>query len=107
MENDNNSKVLEIPDKRFTVVEFPAKIKDKKESVDKALKMIDSGASVEKIVSGDLKYLELRFRPEDKQSHPTFGNSFKTSNLVLKVVKSNGKIKYEILGVVSNTIRKF
>jgi hypothetical protein len=108
MENENELKVLEIPDKKFTIVEFPAKFKNKNEneSVQKALKMINSGKSVEKVASGDEKYLELRFRPEDKQCHPTFGNAYKTSNLVLKVTKSNGKKKYEILGVVSNTIRK-
>eukprot|EP01080_Neovahlkampfia_damariscottae_P012188 gene12188-5775_t len=100
-EEDSFVPTLEIPENRITLVEFPGRVKN----VDKAMKMIGSASSVEKIVTGESKYLELRYRPEDSSCHPLFGDNFQTNNLVIKVKKTKGKLNYEILGVANNTIR--
>ena len=101
-EEEKFAPTLEIPETRLTLVEFPGNVKN----IDKALDMIGSPSSVQKIVSDETKYLELRYRPEDPDCHPLFGDKYQTSDLVVKVTKKKGKLNYEILGIANNTISK-
>jgi general transcription factor 3C polypeptide 5 (transcription factor C subunit 1) len=99
----------ELSQTTFTCVQFPCIVKN---DPTKALRMIGGESSVKKVSNGESKFLELRFRPGDPMSHPTYGDHTPTNNLLLRVRRMRDpqtrKFKIEsanIVGKVDHTIQ--
>ena len=92
-------------------IEYPGYVED----VNKMLQTIGGEEAVTQTNDGNPTRLELCYRPEDPYCHPMCGDSFPTSNLLLRVKKKRKKggtakkeeVKYEqeILGIVDTTFR--
>ncbi|XP_022911689.1 general transcription factor 3C polypeptide 5 [Onthophagus taurus] len=73
------------------------------ENVDKMLDTLGGLTEIENVVGERNRYLELRFRPEDKFCKPALSETDKKPGILVKVTKKeiNGKVdyNYEVLGV--------
>lgn len=116
----SSSHAIEVPfnqSRKFILVEYPGIVKDK----DKMLATLGGENAVSKTHADPSRRLELRFRPEDVFCKPTCADRFRTTNLLMRVVRKRVKQKQaaecstdakmefslhaEILGVVDTTYR--
>jgi general transcription factor 3C polypeptide 5 (transcription factor C subunit 1) len=98
-----------LPQRSFTCVQVPVIVK---KDPQRALTMLGGEDAVQDVIEGSKKYLEFKFRPEDKLSHGTHGDNTATNNLLLRVrrVRDTETRKFkiqdtELIGKVVNTIR--
>ena len=92
-----------IPDEQVVVVEFPGIVRD----TGKATSMIGGVEAIAQVSQGETQNLELRWRPDDPFCHPVVGNVVSTSNLVLRVRRTEGKAEpqLDLIGAATTTCR--
>ena len=96
--------------KTYVSVEFPGYINN----IDKALETLSPLSKQTRI--GEVSFIEMNFRPQEASSHPIFGESVKTTNLLLTVRKrkqiiqneeeiSQSDFSFSIDGIVDTSFR--
>eukprot|EP01125_Pyxidicula_operculata_P011073 TRINITY_DN3616_c0_g3_i1.p1 TRINITY_DN3616_c0_g3~~TRINITY_DN3616_c0_g3_i1.p1 ORF type:complete len:635 (+),score=194.89 TRINITY_DN3616_c0_g3_i1:166-2070(+) len=97
------ARVSELPKKEYICIEYPGIVKN----VDKAIETLGGSDSINKAISTQSRYLALNFRPSSSFSHPIHGDLVRTSNLLLKLTKSDdaSPVEHEILGTIKQTYK--
>ncbi|GAB2217952.1 hypothetical protein Droror1_Dr00001166 [Drosera rotundifolia] len=72
-----------IPSSEAFVIHYPAY----PSSISRAVDTLGGDDAVTKARNSKSKELELRFRPEDPYSHPTFGRLYHCNNLLLRICR--------------------
>ena len=92
--------------KKLMCIEYPGIV----QNVSNMMTTLNGISSIETTFNNPNDRLELKFRPEDKYSHPTFADRVATNSLFVKFIrrkKRDGSVEYEakLVGIVETCYR--